>query len=111
MYCQSNNWWRFRRILWHSQNRYMNFKNGQDITFAIGLLGILNLLDYMIIFLELLFVDYGMEINVFVSNPLFGGYRQYIVPSDHLQSHSGNVVDSKFYIRHFCKEKSLSMID
>ena len=73
--------------------------------------GILNLLDYMIIFLELLFVDYGMEINVFVSNPLFGGYRQYIVPSDHLQSHSGNVVDSKFYIRHFCKEKSLSMID
>ena len=27
MYCQSNNWWRFHKILWRFQNTYMNFKS------------------------------------------------------------------------------------
>ena len=30
MYCQSNNWWRFRKFLWPSQNICMNFNSRSE---------------------------------------------------------------------------------
>ena len=59
-----------------------------------------DLLDNVVIFSEGLFVDDGVEFDVFVSDPLFSGDRQDVVSTHDLEAHPLHVIDTELHVRH-----------
>ena len=59
-----------------------------------------SLLDDVVVGLELLLVDVGVELDVLVADPLLRRDRQDVVAANHLQPHPGDVVHAELNVRH-----------